>query len=125
MNGRRISEADWKVWRRLHAEVLERYSQKVLDDAAKLQTGAGTAHERYLKLYQLVKRRDTQMGHIFDGPTRSDAFLQIAAAMQAKALRREDLEQFSEETRQVLESLTRGGTVNSRRQRTSAPRRLE
>lgn len=111
MNERRISEADWKIWRRLHAEALERYSQKVLDDAAKSQTGVGTAHERYLKLYQLIKRRDKQMGQIFDGPSRSDAFFQIAAAVQARALRNEDLEQFSEETQQVIEFLTSGRAV--------------
>lgn len=111
MNERRISESDWKIWRRLRREALDRYSQKVLDDAAKLQSGTGGAHERYLKLYQLIKRRDKQMGQIFDGPSRSDAFFQIAAAVQAKALRSEDLQQFSEEMQQVIEFLTSGRVV--------------
>lgn len=78
MEQRRISEADWKIWRRLHLLALNRYCRKVFTDIAKLHDAPGTDHERYVKLYQLVKRRDIQLGEIFDGPKRSDAYFRIA-----------------------------------------------
>lgn len=93
------------MWRRLHAVALERYCQKVLRDAAKLESGEGTAHERYIKLYQLVKGRDKKIGEIFDGPSRSDAYFKIAAALQARALTEDEVSEFGEDTQNVLEFL--------------------
>jgi hypothetical protein len=102
MEQRRISEPDWKVWRRLHTVALDRYCQKVLRDAAKLETDDGTAHERYVKLYQLVRRRDKKIGEIFDGPSRSDAYFKIAAARHARMLTDDEIAEFSEETQKVV-----------------------
>jgi hypothetical protein len=106
MEQRRISEADWKVWRRLHAVALERFCQKTLRDAAKLESGDGTSHERYIKLYQLVKRRDKKVGEIFDGPSRSDAYFKIAAAVQARVLTKDEIAEFSEDTQNVIAFLS-------------------
>ena len=105
-NKREISEADWKHWRRVRDQALERFCAKVLRDAAKLEMGPGTAHERYLALYKLVERRDNQLGEIFDGPRRSTAYAQIARATRAHLLTSEELDGFSEDTRQVIAFLT-------------------
>jgi hypothetical protein len=104
---RQISESDWKLWRRLREEALERYCQKALDDFAKLKNGEASAHERYLKLYQLVKRRDKKLGEIFDGPSRSNAFFQIALALRARLLSADEMAGFSDETQNVIAFLTR------------------
>jgi len=106
MEQRRISEADWKVWRRLHAVALERFCQKILKEAAKLESGEGSSHERYIKLYQLVKRRDKKVGEIFDGPSRSDAYFKIAAAVQARVLTKDEIAEFSEDTQNVIAFLS-------------------
>jgi len=106
MEQRRITEADWKIWKRLHAVALERFCQKILKDAARLETGEGSAHERYIKLYQLVTRRDRKLGDIFDGPSRSDAIFRIAAALQARVLTLDEIAEFSEETRNAIEFLS-------------------
>jgi hypothetical protein len=108
MEQRRISEPDWKVWRRLHTVALDRYCQKVLRDAAKLETDQGTAHERYVKLYQLVKRTDKKIGEIFDGPSRSGAYFKIAAARHARVLTDDEIAEFSEETQSVVAFLLGG-----------------
>jgi hypothetical protein len=105
-NRRQISEADWKHWRRVREQALERFCAKVLRDAARLETGSGTAHERYLALYKLIQRRDHQLGEIFDGPRRSAAYVQIAHATRAGLLTSEELDGFSEDTRQAIEFLT-------------------
>jgi hypothetical protein len=103
---RQIPESDWKIWRRLREQALERFCQKAMNDFAKFKDGEGTAHERYLKLYQLVKRRDTKLGEIFDGSSRSNAFFQIALALQAKVITPSEVAQFTQDTQDVVAFLS-------------------
>ena len=99
---RQIPEADWKLWRRLRERALERYCQTALNEFAEFKDGEGSAHQRYLKLYQLVQRRDQELGEIFDGPKRSNAFFQITFAVQAGLVSPDELALLSEETRSVI-----------------------
>lgn len=103
---RRIPESDWKTWRRLHAVALERFCQKILREAVKFEGGEGTAHERYIKLYQLLKKRDKKLGEIFDGPKRSDAYFKIAAAVHARVVTKEELAELTEDTQNVIAFLS-------------------
>jgi hypothetical protein len=103
---RQIAEADWKLWRRLREQALERFCLKVLDDAAKFKDGEGTAHDRYLKLFQLVKRRDRKLADIFNDSRRSNAFIQITIAANAKLITEEDLARFTQETQDVVALLS-------------------
>lgn len=70
---KQISEADWKVWRALSSEALERFCQKTLTEAAKLEEGGASARSRFSELFQLVMRRDKEIGEVFDNPRRSTA----------------------------------------------------
>lgn len=103
---RQIPESDWKLWRELQTQALERFCKKALDDFAKFKDAEGTAHERYLKLYQLVKQRDRKLGQIFDGPSRSNAIIQLSAAVKTRLIKREELDRFTEETRKRVAVLT-------------------
>ena len=104
-NPREIKESDWKLWRALSKEALERHCQKTLTEAARLATGEESAHERYLKLYRLIQRRDREITEVFDDPRRSKAYLQIARALHKKIISRAELERFSEETREFVGEL--------------------
>lgn len=104
-NRRHIAESDWKLWRVLSKEALERHCQKTLTDAARLESGEESAHARYLKLWQLVKRRDKEIAEVFDDPRRSRAYLQIALAVRKRILTRAELERFSEETQEIVSLL--------------------
>ena len=103
---RQIPETDWKLWRELQKLALERFCQKALDDFAKFKDAEGTAHERYLKLYLLVKQRDKKLGQMFDGPSRSNAVMQLSAAVKARVITRAELDRFTEETRKRVAILT-------------------
>jgi len=100
-----ISEADWKLWRDLSKEVLERYCQKILTEAATYETGRDSAHERYLKLYRLVQRRDREIADVFNNPRRSSAYQQIALALRNKIITRAELRKFSEATQEIVDLL--------------------
>jgi len=95
-----IPEPDWKLWKPLFQIALERFCQRTLAGAAKYATGEGTAHERYLKLYEYVKKRDKELGEVFDYFSRSRATVQIALAVKKKLVTPEELATFSEETRE-------------------------
>jgi len=101
-NQKQIFETDWKLWRALSEQALERFCQKTLADAAKLERGGEPAHARYLKLFQLVKRRDEDIGDVFNDPRRSRAYLQISRAVQKRIITRAELERFSEETQEIV-----------------------
>ena len=103
---RQIPESDWKIWREMQKLALERFCQNALNDVAKFKDAEGTAHERYLKLYQLVKKRDKKLGEIFDGPSRSNALTQIALAVQARLVTADEVNRFTEETRNKVAFLT-------------------
>jgi hypothetical protein len=57
---REFPESDWKVWRALSKQALERHCQKILTEVAGLEKGEYSAHARYLKLWKLIRRRDNE-----------------------------------------------------------------
>ena len=65
------------------------------------------SHEQYLKLYKLIEKRDKQMADAFNDYRRSTAFWQIAKMLNLGMLTPEDLAEFSEETRQLLNNFRR------------------
>jgi hypothetical protein len=61
--GREISQADWKLFRQLHPIALERFCARVLSDVGRLVSDTDkSAHERYLAVFELVRRRDAPGG---------------------------------------------------------------
>jgi hypothetical protein len=104
-----IAESDWKLWRVLSKEALERHCQKILTEAASLEKGGDSAHARYLELYQLLQRRDQEIADVFNDPRRSRAYLQIALAVRRQIITRAELAKFSEGTQGVVEALVDAG----------------
>lgn len=104
----RIPERDWKIWRTLSEMALNRFCQKILDEAAEFADGEGTPHERYGELFRHLKERDRLIAEVFDGPSRSRAYMQIAFAVRRRIITRQELSRFSEETQQVIARILGG-----------------
>jgi hypothetical protein len=69
-----ISEADWKVYKRIRDLAWERYAQRILDEVADLcRDETELATERFARLAPLVRQRDKASYHIFDTLRRSSA----------------------------------------------------
>lgn len=101
-----IIESDWRIFRELRKVALDRFSQGVLDEVARLTTGpAGTAHERYLAVVKLIQERDKKFDSTFDTPRRSTALEQLAVFQYHKLLTLEELNRLSAESRDVVDSL--------------------
>lgn len=101
---RQINESDWKLLRQMASVALERFCRDVLE---KLQHIAAddtkTYHQRYLAIYELVRRRDKELAQAFNGMRRSTAFEQLAAIYSQRLLRDEEFSRFSPETRSIVE----------------------
>jgi hypothetical protein len=99
---RKIPESDWKRWRKLSRDLLERFSSETLAGVNSLCEGKGSAHQRYLELWEYLRDRDQTLSAIFDDQRRSTAFFQIARASEEGLLTAEELEGFTAETQEVI-----------------------
>lgn len=98
-----IPESDRRHFKRLHALLLERFCQRALDElAAAIAEQDSTAHDRYLRVFRLLEQRDKELARAFDDYRRSTAVMQLAVMRRMGLLSDEDLEVFSEPTRQVI-----------------------
>lgn len=103
-----IKESDWKVFRELRELALERYCQRVLEEVQRVvDKGSGSYHERYLKLWKLLRGRDKTLAIAFDDPRRSQAINQLANIDAENLLTEAELSQFSDELRAQLEGIRR------------------
>lgn len=98
-----MTESDWKIFKQIKDKAIEQYCslclsefRDVIDDESK------NIHERYLLNYRLVENRNKQMSLVFDGHSRSKAWLQLLA-IRGEGLADEELlskltEDFREKT---------------------------
>ena len=69
-----FAESDWKRLKALHPIALDRYCGRVLTEVANIGNGTEPSnHEKYRKLYQLLRERDNTVARIFNDVKRSSA----------------------------------------------------
>jgi hypothetical protein len=103
-----ISPADWKVFKRLREDALERFCERVLADVTRIASdNAKSKHERYLAIYKLVRDRDKEIDPIFDSLRRSTAIRQICSFRSFDLISAEELRQFSPQLISTVENILR------------------
>jgi hypothetical protein len=103
-----MKESDWKVFRKLRELALERYCERVLEEVRrKTEKRDSSYHERYLKLWALLRKRDKTIAYAFNNPRRSQAFFQLSNIVAENLLTDAELSQFSEETREAIKLILR------------------
>lgn len=101
-----IPEADWRRFRELHKILLERFCAQTLAEVGVLiERSHGTAHERYLALYKLIRDRDKALARAFDDLRRSTATLQLSIMRRMGLLTDAELGLLSERTRERVETM--------------------
>lgn len=99
----RIAERDWKVFKEVRERALERFSQRILDQAQAIcRDDTQTAHERYGRLYGLIRERDREMAMAFDDFRRSTAVQCLRLMMKLELLDDDDLARFSHDLEEDL-----------------------
>ena len=100
MQGR---ESDWKKFTKLKKMALERFCEAALEESRELCDREDlTAHERYLELYEIIQKRDRELGRAFDGHSRSRADQQLRDIYNRGLVTDDELSKFSEETRNLV-----------------------
>jgi hypothetical protein len=101
-----IKESDWKVFKPLRVLALERFSERVLDEIARISSDNGKSkHERYVAIYRLVRERDKDIASIFDFQRRSTALRQVVAFLSEGLMTDEELRGFSPEFVKTVEHI--------------------
>ena len=100
-----ISEADWKHFKQVKADALDRCCQQVLDDVRKgIDDPELSNHAKYLYLYKLMENSDKRIANIFDYNARSKAMLQLALMKSDGLLEAKQISGFSDELQNFINS---------------------
>ena len=95
-----LPETDWRLLRSVHRAALDRYSTRVLEEcAATIRGTAPSPHDRYLRLFRMLKERDESIAAAFDDLRRSTAIQRLAAMIALGVVTDEELNRFSAPTR--------------------------
>jgi hypothetical protein len=101
-----IKESDWKLFRQLHQVALERFCERVLDEVrgATEETGVGY-HDRYLRVFDLIRDRDKTIARAFNDPRRSNALILLANIKHEGLLTASEWARFSPETHEAIKNI--------------------
>jgi hypothetical protein len=100
MQGR---ESDWKKFTKLKKIALERFCKSILDESQVLCDRENlTAHEKYIDMYKIIRKRDKELGRVFDGHSRSRADQQLRDMYNKGLVTEDELSKFSEETQNLV-----------------------
>jgi hypothetical protein len=104
---RDFPEADWKLFRQLREQALERFCERILNEVEKTSSdSAASCHDRYLRVFRLLQRRDREIADAFNDPRRSQAMIQLARMKSLRLLEPEELNRFTTSSRDMLAILT-------------------
>jgi len=97
---------DWKIFGQLHPVAVERFCERVLIEIVQINTDdARRFHQRYLDIFEVIKRRDKEIAQLFNDPRRSNALSMLAGIRSRGLLTDEEFSRFSPETRGIIEEL--------------------
>jgi hypothetical protein len=86
-----MKESDWKVFTALKDKAIEKYCTFALEESQEvISDNKEHVHNRYLYLYKLLQNSNKKMALLFDGHSRSKAWIQLIA-IRSQGLADEDL----------------------------------
>jgi hypothetical protein len=105
-----ISEPDWKVLRRVHPLALERFCGRVVGEVERIMhNGTLSQRERYMEIFKLMRRRDSDIARLFDDPKRSRALIMLTHMRSEGVLTDEEFSSLSQQTRNAVHMLIGAG----------------
>jgi hypothetical protein len=100
-----ISEADWKHFKQVKADALDKCCKQVLEEVREgIDNPELSNHAKYLYLYKLVENNEKRIANIFDYNARSKAMLQLALMKSDGLLEAKQINGFSDELQSFINS---------------------
>jgi hypothetical protein len=98
-----MPERDWRVFREIHSVGRERFCERVLSALASANSASDQgAHERYLRVFEIVRDKNKELGALFDNPRRSSALGQLCMIASPGLVTDEELSCLSPKTRNSI-----------------------
>lgn len=98
-----IPEPDWRVFKEVRSVALDRLCHRILSECRGVcDDDTLPAHSRYLKLYELIHKRDKDIQRAFDDLRRSTAITCLITMWQLGLVTQAELNRFSLDTRHWL-----------------------
>lgn len=99
-----IAEKDWKHFKKLHELAVNRFSKETLSKISQIIASkeTETKHEKYLEIYQYIKKRDKLLGDCFNEYRRSTAKLSILQIYNLGFFTPEEFNQFSDDVKDFV-----------------------
>ncbi len=121
----KIPEPDWRQFKAVHEEFLQRHCQETLARLGDLLAAAeGTPHERYRRVYRLLEERDEEVAQLFDDFRRSTAVMQLMLMRRKGLLTDAELGWFSETTQRrvrIADEIRNAGSGTAKEGRPGGP----
>jgi UDP-N-acetylmuramyl tripeptide synthase len=95
-----LPEHDWKRWQQLAPELLNRFCDSAVANAFGDATSGASGHEKFLALYRFIDESNADIAVVFNDRHRSNALIQIAAAVIRGIMSESELMSFSEKTQE-------------------------
>lgn len=93
-----MKESDWKIFKKVKAQALERFCAKVISEIAETMGKDFAAyHDKYLYIYTLIVNADKRLGFLFDNHSRSKAQRQLMLMRREGLVDSSELEGMSHE----------------------------
>jgi hypothetical protein len=103
-----VLEEDWKVFRKLHPELVNRYCVRNLEDLDALLSQPDIPPlDRFQQITELVAEQMKETHFLFDDVRRSTALYKIYDWYRAGLLEDDDIDQFTQEMQQHLDRWAR------------------
>lgn len=94
----RTNKSDWKHFKVVRERALERLCQRALDELVRIASdSSATHHERYLEVYDKIKKYDKQIARGFNEFSRSRMLGQIVYARSLDLIDDDDMAGFTQE----------------------------
>ena len=94
--------SDWKKFKRVRERALERLCTRVLSECLEIIGREGTAHERYIRMFEIVRDRDREIASLFNVLSRSQADFDLSIMYRRGLVTEEELQTFSQETQERI-----------------------
>ena len=102
-----IIEKDWKLIRSMKDQKLNDASLRIINKVRSVtKECSNNAHKTYLDMWSLLKKEDECISAMFDDIKRSNAIFKLAAWKKYGFLSDEELGEFSQETKEILNAIT-------------------
>lgn len=107
-----MKESEWKKFKNLKEICLEHYCKAVIEETKEIcEVNEKSSHEKYIDLYQMIRKRDKDLGKAFDGLSRSQAYYQLMMMYRMGLVEENELEAFEPKTKNNIRETV--GIINS------------